>query len=786
MDPQKLASLLMSPDVLQKRLKQAIHAVEQRKWDQVLYLINANPWLAEMKELTTNQFLLHKLAFFGGGPSPAPENLCQKLIENFPSAVYKFDQDGNVPLHLAAAAGNLRMIEMLGEKFESGASIKNEDGMLPLHFTIASLADFSSTTSVEEGEEDAHLLSFKIVKTVLDFFPTAVAIADNVGNLPIHVAAECLDGGIGVDVVYLLMDEADKQLQDPCGARFRNKVKLEEIVNDDISSATTSTDMQTDSSIADNDIPCSMVLNDYNETPLLSAIRSRKGWEIIEALLTGPGGRKAAFFQDGDKNNALHLLVGEFQDAAAAMSILKVAPETTMVRNAKGMLPIEIACMQLMPEEVILSIALVDLPINIDDKGAKVEEGQGGSWYFLTCESDDHMLDIVQEIVSICSFQQLRELCFMVDGVGNSILDRATPKCREVLSQALRFLGRFEFVGNGPLRSDSSTGFKVFDALDFGGKEDNQEGKRVVLECYENEDEFENRVTTMLSVELDNCFVEEVNVYVEYMDDPVGPSEALPHQRCVSIERPQLTLDKVVDGMLKNGEYSSNRDFRMKYAAKVCSVLRLIGKSLKHLHSSGVVHGNVCMKSCGKFEESWKLLERLDIQVVGQPFDPKRFRQSFPPESLELSEQEGVTYDSDNVPVSFRKILVAQPSIDIWSFGQLCYECLVGKPLVEFDVNKSPSEDVAALLQIMEWDQTKMEAVFSELLDAGVGESGADMITSCLFPRPQDRPVSMDEILDHRFWADMRKFRSKSRRGVESVESSGSRSLLTEAETYEV
>lgn len=494
LDPQKLASLMMSPDVLQKRLKQAIRAVEKRNWEQVSYLINANPWLAEMKELTTNQFLLHKLAFFGGGSSPAPANLCEKLIETFPSAVYKFDQDGNVPLHLAAAAGNLPMIEILGEKFEGGASIRNEDGMLPLHFTIASLADFASS-GYSLDPDDVHAMSIKIVKTVLKFFPKAVAIADNVGNIPLHVAAECLDGGIGVDIVYSLLDEAERQLSDPFGARFRNKLKLEEVIQEDMSTVTMSTDKETDSSIVDGELQCCMVLNNQEETPLLSAIRSRKGWEIIEALLSGPDGHKAALYQDADKNNALHLLVGECQNATAAMSVLKFVPEVATVRNARGMLPIEMACMQMMPEEVILGIALVDMPFNIDDQnGIKVHEGRGGSWYFLTCESDDHMIEIVQEIVSICSFQQLRELCFMTDSnSGNTVIDRATPKCRAVLSQALRFLGRFEFVGNGPIRADPSIGFKTFDALDFG--EDDIEGKRILLECYDTEEHFEQRVS---------------------------------------------------------------------------------------------------------------------------------------------------------------------------------------------------------------------------------------------------------------------------------------------------
>jgi ankyrin repeat protein len=780
MDPQKLASLMMSPDVLQKRLKQAIQAIERRNWEQISYLINANPWLAEMKELTTNQFLLHKLAFFGGGPIPAPDDLCERLIEKFPSAVYKFDQDGNVPLHLAAAAGNLSMIEMLGERFESGASIRNEDGMLPLHFTIASLADF---TKIESGSEDrasdAHALSLKIVKTVLKFFPKAIAIADNVGNIPLHVAAECLDGGVGVDVVYLLVDEAERQLSDPFGARFHNKVNLEEIVQEDMS-----TDKETESSVVDSEIHCSMVLNNYGETPLLSAVKSRKGWEIIEAILNSPGGHASALHQDANKNNALHLLVGDFQDPTAAMSILKLVPEAATVHNADGVLPIELACMHPMPEEVILGIALVDLPFNIDDQnGLKVHEGRGGSWYFLTCESDDHMVEIVKEIVSICSFQQLRELCFMTDfNSGNTVMERATPECRQVLCQSLRFLGRFEFVGDGPLMSNPDTGFKAFDAMDFDG-DLGVEGKRVLLECYDNEETFERRVHTLLSVDLDNSFIEEVNVYVESIEDPFSSSEELPQQRCVSIERPQLTLDKVVYGMTG---YQDNLKLRLKYAAKVCSVLRLIGKSLRHLHSSGIVHGNVCMETCGKFQDGWKLLERLDVQIAGENFNSLRFRQTFPPESLELSEQDGAIYDSDNAPVSFVKNLTAHPAIDVWAFGQICYEALVGKPLVDFDRTKTPSEDVVALLQIMEWNQSNMEKVFSDLLESGIEESGADLITSCLFANPDDRPSSMDEILEHQFWMDMRKHRSKRsiRRGIESMGSSISQS--TEAETYEV
>lgn len=278
----------------------------------------------------------------------------------------------------------------------------------------------------------------------------------------------------------------------------------------------------------------------------------------------------------------------------------------------------------------------------------------------------------------------------------------------------------------------------------------------------------------MLSVELDDAFVEKVDIYVECINERFNNNDEPAQQRCVAIERPQLSLGKVVDGMRRSGGYHNDLELRMKYSAKVCSVLRLVGKAILHLHESGAVHCNVCMETCGKFSESWKLLGRLDVVPTGASIDASRFHHTFPPEALQLSEQEGVMHDSDNAPVSFVKTLIASPFIDIWAFGQVCFEALMGKPLVDYDRMKKPCDDVAALLQIMEWDRSNMQAVFSDLLESGIEDSGADMITSCLFPDPNDRPGSMQEVLNHPFWMDMKKHRSKkpTLRGQGNVESS--------------
>lgn len=275
------------------------------------------------------------------------------------------------------------------------------------------------------------------------------------------------------------------------------------------------------------------------------------------------------------------------------------------------------------------------------------------------------------------------------------------------------------------------------------------------------------QTTIIRNIPLDPGHVEEISI--------VGDNEG--GQYYLSIECPQLTLDRVVDGMTKKTGYQYDTELRKKYAAKMCAVLRLIAKAIKHLHTSGVIHGNLCMETCGKFDHTWKLLDIMQAQRAEEPMDPKRYKRSFPPEVLQLDEHEDAVYDSDNAAVSFRSSM-ATPSIDIWAFGKLAYETLVGKPLVDFDPSKESINDVVSVLELLEWDQSNMKVVFTDLLECGATDSCAELITSCLFPRPEDRPLSMDAILQDRFWKDMRQYRQRSPRS--SFDSSPTKSIFTD------
>ena len=154
--------------------------------------------------------------------------------------------------------------------------------------------------------------------------------------------------------------------------------------------------------------------------------------------------------------------------------------------------------MRMLPFELILALVLVDLPVDLDSKDVvKARNDRGESWWYLVCESDDHFVNVTKEVVAMCSYAQVRALCFMENNNGEPLVGRATPHCQAILQRSLRFLGRYEFVGPSALFADPSRGIKIFEALDFGADESNHLGKNVTLRCYASEDTFLDEVSVL-------------------------------------------------------------------------------------------------------------------------------------------------------------------------------------------------------------------------------------------------------------------------------------------------
>jgi len=249
------------------------------------------------------------------------------------------------------------------------------------------------------------------------------------------------------------------------------------------------------------------------------------------------------FDRDHETNrNILELTVGDdaCRDSLSVVTILKAAPILATISSCRSsrdddghdddgvdIYPIEMACTNEVPREVIMAIALVDLPIDLDATGEdslKVRDGYGASWWYLTCDCDDAYVDIVKEMMAICTYPQKRKLCLLnegsitrmrnrkskrgdsSDGGGTSLIKRASPRCKLELRKALRFAGRYEFTGNSVSSSSSvEEESKVFEVLDFGSaNEPIEDGRIAHLKYYAQAETYENHTEVLKSLTMDN------------------------------------------------------------------------------------------------------------------------------------------------------------------------------------------------------------------------------------------------------------------------------------------
>jgi len=740
----KMHSMLMSPSLITKRYQQALNAIEVRNWNQLSFLINANPWLMEMNDVRNDQSLVHSLSLFGGlqndadydgsleNTQPLPEQLVQNVIDYVPNVVHKLDIEGNLPLHMAAASGNIIMIRELGHRFSGAASVQNHNGLLPLHLAILSCALFPT------GNQSVEL--------ILTLFPGAVWVKDNDGNTPVHIAAGTLRGDVGADVI--------DQLVKGCHAlMLRNRALFEE---QEASIMTVPTgilpgDLQGDPIFY-------MAKNNKGETPLTRAIKSLAGRQVVEALLITSGGKLAALDTNSASQNALHLALDtKFHDAAVVLSILKSSPSTATFVDGKGMLPIQLACLNSSQYEIILAIAIIDLPIDLGaTEGAIMRNGFGASWWYLLFESDDMNVGVVREILLLCSYPQKVALCLTQAGERHDSripATSATPQCKLELRRSLRFFGRFEFVGGEKKNQVFSRYVQKFDAIDYGTHEAPiQDGKKVSLVCYTDAKVYSREAEHLQCSALDTELFEELShFHVGEIEANVPTGVSI--QYCVAAHKSNLSLASVVAGMTNYHGYRSDFTILGRYFGKSRSIMRQIAKALCKLHAKNIIHGQVDSTHMGKFGERWKITGLPGSVVRGEQFVTSRLGLHSPPEAYVLAHSK----HSDELNLaSLAPSLKAEPTVDIWAFGKLMYEVLVGESL--FMVFSERDDCIHASKYILKWNEAHLRKVSTKLSEERIGLMGVDLILRCLCPIKSARIRSMLDILQHPFWRDDKAF----------------------------
>jgi serine/threonine protein kinase len=186
-------------------------------------------------------------------------------------------------------------------------------------------------------------------------------------------------------------------------------------------------------------------------------------------------------------------------------------------------------------------------------------------------------------------------------------------------------------------------------------------------------------------------------------------------------------------------------DYRRAGKAYPSSELRRIGVSLLHLHENGLVHTDFGPHNVGKFGPLFKMLSVGVCVRIGDKTNPKLGIYHSP---------EAVTVENVIVDGKERKTVTvipvtSSPAVDLWAFGHMVYESVVGAPLSAYS-HRGKQVKSSNLAKIARWDDDSLQRALRHVDETDT--LARNVISKFLHPDPGQRFKSIREAIADPFF----------------------------------
>ena len=317
-------------------------------------------------------------------------------------------------------------------------------------------------------------------------------------------------------------------------------------------------------------------------------------------------------------------------------------------RDRYGQNAFQVALEYNVSNEILLELIHYFLPFDPLTRNPIPEEDHGYAWVFLV--QKDRNADLVEKILykhaAICV-----ELSKATDTEGRSAVNIASQSCQRIIKESTYFCKRYEITTlESPVHLSRTC--VVHLALDH-----RHSGEKVALKLMKNFDQYTREVTVRKEAKLSTEFTinilrtHDIRVDDKYAEEinRRGWDEYL---YCIVMPCADRDLNRII----------TNEHIAGKEWGQVKAIAIEIARALQHLHSNGVIHGDVKSKNIMRIGHRVKFID-FDASVrIGKDFVGAKYSSAFvPPEMIffrERTNRRGPGKPGDSSPLQLGNLCV--------------------------------------------------------------------------------------------------------------------------------
>ena len=276
-------------------------------------------------------------------------------------------------------------------------------------------------------------------------------------------------------------------------------------------------------------------------------------------------------------------------------------------------------------DDILLELVQFFLPFDPTTKTPIPSEDHGYAWVNLV--QKDRNADLVEKILQKYAYIST-ELANSTDSEGRKAVNIASQACQRIVRESTYFCKRYEITTlESPVHLSRTC--VVHLAIDHRHNDE-----KVALKLMKNLDQYTREVTVRKVAKLSNEFVVNIlrthDINDDMYQEEISRRGFSEYGYCIVMPCADRDLNRII----------TNEHIAGKEWGQIKSIAVEIAQALQHMHSNGVIHGDVKSKNIMRIGHRVKFIDFDASVTIGKDFVGAKYSSAFvPPEMIFFKDQ---------------------------------------------------------------------------------------------------------------------------------------------------